>query len=161
MKMKSKNVTIVFIVAVVFVTLIIVLTRHWRVSTTRSCDDGIRNTIDIADFTTNYFAYSVELSAQLDGKTKFEGKISPVQLQQLSESLQSANEFRKALVAGYNACAISKSQYATYLHTFQALDGLSRQIATRGQAQPLTEADRDALKHLVNEYIRTAQTLGG
>jgi len=78
------------------------------------CDDGNRKTIDLRKFTTEYYAYSLEFEATLSDKAKFSGKLSPVLVQELSESMQHVKEFQKSLVAGFNACAISKVQYAKY-----------------------------------------------
>ena len=122
------------------------------------CDDGRRKTIDIRDFITQYSAYSVELEGAVSDK-KLTAKLNPVQLQQLSESLQHANEFRKYLVAGYNACAVSKKQYAGYGATFQAMDSLSRQINTTLAKPELSAQERTELGNLVKQYINLSQQL--
>ena len=126
---------------------------------TIECDDGSRQTIDIRDFVTQYSAYSVEFEATMGAKAKFSGKLDPVQLQQLSESLQHANEFRKFLVAGYNSCAITKAQYAQYGTRFQAMDGLSRQIDSMVSKPELAGTDRATLEDLVQQYIELSQRL--
>ena len=120
------------------------------------CDDGPRKTIDIRDFVTQYSAYSVEFEATVNDK-KLSAKLNPVQLQQLSESLQHANEFRKFLVAGYNACAVSKKQYAEYGATFQAMDSLSRQINTISAKSELNAQETTELENLVKQYVTLSQ----
>lgn len=75
------------------------------------CGDGPTATIDIRDFVTQYSAYSVELEGSIAGKGKVSINLNPVQVTQISEALQSANEFRKYVVAGYNSCAITQAQY--------------------------------------------------
>ena len=122
------------------------------------CDDGPRKTIDIRDFITQYSAYSVELEAAVSDK-KLSAKLNPVQLQQLSESLQHANEFRKFLVAGYNACAVSKKQYTEYGATFQAMDSMSRQINTTLAKPELSAQERTELGNLVKQYVNLSQQL--
>ena len=104
--------------------------------------------------------YSVEFEASIGEKTKFSGKLTPSQVQQLSESLQQATEFRKFLVAGFNACAISKAQYAEYGVKFQALDALSRQIDSLAGQSTLSDSDRTRLSELVQRFIAATQELG-
>ena len=76
-----------------------------------TCDDGPRRTIDVRSFTNDYWAYSMEFEAALTKEKKLTARLDPKQLQQLSEALQQAMEFRKFVVAGFNSCAISKKQY--------------------------------------------------
>ncbi len=76
------------------------------------CGDGKRCTIDLRDFTTQYSAYSLELEGKLGAKVDLTAKLSPVQVQKLSDAIQSAREFRQFVVAGYNSCAVNKQQYA-------------------------------------------------
>src|SRR5262249_12722754 len=115
----SKTIWLACIGAVVLLAIIWVGRDLFLKPRDLKCDDGPRKTIDIRDFITQYSAYSVELEGAV-GDKKLTAKLNPVQLQQLSESLQHANEFRKFLVAGYNACAVSKEQYTEYGATFQA-----------------------------------------
>jgi len=122
------------------------------------CEDGRRKTIDIRDFITQYAAYSVEFEAAVNDK-KLSAKLNPVQLQQLSESLQHANEFRKFLVAGYNACAVNKKQYTEYGATFQAMDSMSRQINTTVAKPELNPQEKMELANLVKQYVNLAQQL--
>jgi hypothetical protein len=97
-----------------------------------ACGDpeGPRPAIDLRRFETNYTGYSVSLEAEITGKGKLTGKIEPAALQKLSQSIQNGQEFRKALVAGYNACAVSRSAYQAAVLRFQSLDGLAQQIDT-------------------------------
>ena len=74
--------------------------------------------------------YSVEFESRIGDKGELSGKLDPVQLQSLTGSCSAKHEFRKYLVAGYNACAISKQQYGEFGRRFQALDGIARQIDT-------------------------------
>jgi hypothetical protein len=155
----SKTIWLACIGAVVLVTIVWVgrdlfLTRSGNLE----CDDGPRKTIDIRDFITQYSAYSVELEAAVDDK-KLSAKFDPVQLQQLSESLEHANGFRKFLVAGYNACAVSKKQYTEYGATFQAMDSLSRQINTTSAKPELNPQEKTELANLLNQYVKLSQQL--
>ena len=160
----TKNVKTVILFGIVSV---VVLAGLWLVrdlvlkkSNEINCDDGPRRTIDIRDFTMQYWAYSVEFEASIGEKTKSSGKLTPSQVQQLSESLQQATEFRKFLVAGFNACAISKAQYAEYGVKFQALDALSRQIDSLAGQSTLSDSDRTRLSELVQRFIGATQELG-
>jgi len=143
----------VFFLAVILVGRDLFLRLSIR---TIQCEDGPRKMIDIREFSTQYWGYSYELQANIGDKTKFSGKVSPKQLQQLSESLQQANEFRKSLVGGYNSCAISKAQFTEFVVRFQALDGLSRQINAE-----LNSHNSDTLRiaDLVKQYINLTQQL--
>ena|SRR5258708_7135415 len=131
-----------------------------RRSNTFNCDDGPRHGIDIRDFATQYSAYSVELEASVAEKATISAKLSPVQLQQLSEAMQNAQEFRKYVVAGSNSCAITKTQYAQLGARFQAFDNLAREIGeiTR-KATPSTE-EQKRLTSLTEQYRELARRLG-
>lgn len=123
------------------------------------CDDGARRTIDIRDFTTRYWAYSVEFEASLQNAGKLQGKLAPQRLQELSAAQQQANEFRKFVVAGFNSCALGKAQYAEFGVRFQALDSVARQIdGVLGRAT-LGEAERKLLDDLATQYTKLAQQL--
>jgi hypothetical protein len=152
----TKNVKLFWLWAIGAAALIVLaiiardifLRRHGIVD----CGDGPRRTIDIRDFATQYSAYSLELEATVADKAKISTKLSPVQLQQLSESMQSANEFRKFVVAGFNSCAISKAQYAQFGTKFQALDNLARQIEEMVGRPTLSKSESASLTALTNQY---------
>jgi hypothetical protein len=120
--------------------------------TTIDCGDGPRRQIDIRDFSTRYSAYSVELEASVADKAKISAKLTPTQLQQLTESAQTAAEFRKYVVAGYDSCAITKSQYAQYEPRFRAIDALAKEINQLLASPTLTENERTKLASLIAEY---------
>ncbi len=126
---------------------------------TIECSDGPRRTIDIRDFVTQYSAYSAQFEATIGNKAKFAGKIDPMRLQQLSESVQHANEFRKYLVAGYNSCAITKADYALYGRRFHELDSLSRQIDILVSQRDMRGGDGDRLKSLVERYMELSKAV--
>lgn len=159
MSRNSKTIWLACIGAVVLLAIVWV-GRGLFLSTPRElkCDDGLRKTIDIRDFITQYSAYSLEFEAAVNDK-KLSAKLNPVQLQQLSESLQHANEFRKFLVAGYNACAVNKKQYTEYGATFQAMDSLSRQINTTVAKPELNPQEKTELANLVKQYVNLSQQL--
>jgi hypothetical protein len=121
------------------------------------CPDGVRRTIDVRDFATQYVGYGVTFEATLKDKLKFTGKVDPQLLQRLSEAVQQSNEFRKYVVHGYNACAVSRAQYAQYGARFQALSDLGRQIDTLAGQSQLSSADEQRLTALVNQYINLLQ----
>ena len=123
------------------------------------CGNGdLRRTIDLRDFTTRYWAYSVEFEASLAHRGKLATKLTPQVLQQLSDAMQQGREFRQFVVAGYNACAVTKTQYADFGVKFQTLDGLARQIDTLAAQEP---GDKAQLSELVRQYITLSQALGG
>jgi hypothetical protein len=162
-KVKSTNarLAVVLVVGVVILAAIWVgwdLTRgHQR---SLDCGDGQRYSIDVRQFATQYSAYSLQLEASLNDKSKISLKLDPVQLEKLSEAMQSANEFRKYVVAGFNSCAITKVQYAQVEARFQALDSLAREINGLA-AQPSHSADESArLTALISQYSDLAHKLG-
>jgi hypothetical protein len=158
----SKNSNTIWLVLIGAVVLLVIIWVGRDLFLSRSsnveCEDGPRRTIDIRDFITQYSAYSVELEGAVSDK-KLTAKLNPVQLQQLSESLQHANEFRKYLVAGYNACVVSKKQYTEYGATFQAMDSLSRQINTALSKPEVSAQEKTELGNLVKQYINLSQQL--
>jgi hypothetical protein len=153
--MYAGAVGVVLVVLVVVFERDIVLRRPGEIS----CDDGVRRRIDEREFSTQYWAYGVKLEGSVGGKAKLSGTLEPKQLQQLSESLQSAKEFQKVLVNGFNACAITKQQYGAYAARFQALDSLSRRLDTLTVKATLDAADQSEIGKVVDEYIELAQRL--
>lgn len=136
--------------------------RDWilRRGSEIACADGPRHTIDLRAFETEYSAYALKLEARVSKRGSFSGQLSPMQVQQLSEAAQQAAEFRKWLVASYNACAVTREGYAAAGVRFQALDGLARRIdALAIQSNP-SEADRVTLESLTGEYVQQAASLG-
>lgn len=123
------------------------------------CEDGPRRQIDLRSFTNDYWAYSMEFEATLTKEKKLTARLDPKQLQQLSESLQQAIEFRKYVVAGYNACAISKKQYGEFGSRSYALDALSKQITTLTQKTELTPEEQKRLAALIDQYASMARGL--
>lgn len=121
-----------------------------------NCEDGPRRTIDIRDFATRYSAYSLDLEATVKDKAKVGAKVAPVQLQQLSEAVQNSQEFRKYVVAGYNSCAITKTQYGDYGTRFQALDGLAREINQLAGSPSLSPEQSKNLATLIGQYAELA-----
>jgi hypothetical protein len=153
MTMNKKIATIAaVVVAIVVVTLWMGRDIYLKNQGEITCDDGLRRIIDIREFTTTYWAYSGVVEVTLKDQSKVSGKIDPKQLQQLSEALQQANEFRKFIVHGYNACAISKVQYLQYGAKFSALDAVSRQIDSLVKQPTMTDVDRVRLNDLVRRY---------
>ncbi len=141
------------------VVLALIFADLYRASSkTIECDDGKRRTIDVRDFVTRNAAYSVELEAAVGAK-RLVGKLEPVALRELSASLQQARQFHQFVVAGYNACAISKQQYAEYGARYQAMDSLARQISAFA-GRELSAAEAEKLPVLVDELARMARKLG-
>src|SRR5579864_7906356 len=74
------------------------------------CPDGPHGKIDLRNFITQYSQWSITFEAEVQGKGKIATRLEPQQAQQLSEAVQQAAEFRKYVVAGFNACAITREQ---------------------------------------------------
>ena len=161
----SKNLKVVSIAAIIALVLLagLWLARDLFLGSSAEirCDDGIRHTIDLRKFTTQYWAYAVEVEASVRDVTKIAGKLQPQQLQELSTAQQQANEFRKFVVAGFNSCAISKAQFSDHGARFQALDAVAQQIDGLLGRPTLDEAARKSLDGLVTRYTTMAQQLSG
>jgi hypothetical protein len=123
------------------------------------CADGMRNPVNINNFTTKYWANSAEFEASIAEKGKLSGKLNPTQLKALSDALQQANTFRKVVVARSNSCAITKLQYAEFGSRFQQLDSLSRRIDSLAAVPNPTDSDKAGLTRLIDEYIAFSQKL--
>jgi len=67
------------------------------------CGDGMRNPVNIDNFTTKYWANSAEFEASIAEKGKLSEKLNPTQLKAVIDALQQANKFRKVVVAGSNS----------------------------------------------------------
>jgi hypothetical protein len=160
----NKNAKVVSITAIVALILIIAIfvgrDLFLRRQKCFDCGDGKRCMIDARDFTTKYFAYSLELEASLGNKAKLSTKLNPVQLQQLSEAMQSARDFRQYVVAGYNSCAVSKAQYGQYGARFQALDSLAREINGLTGKSSLSQDESARLASLISQYGELVHKLG-
>lgn len=126
---------------------------------TVACEDGNRQTIDVRAFNTEYWTYALTFKASINKKGSLEGKLIPQILQRLSTAQQQLQEFQKWLVHSFNACAITKSQYASFGVRFQTLDGLARQIGALANNKTLSSTDQTKLDDLVKEYIRQSNNL--
>jgi hypothetical protein len=151
-----KAVLIALIAAALVIAAMFILGRRHQARVV-SCSDGPRQTIDMSDFETRYSGYSLQFQASIQDAGKFEGKISPIQLQQISDSLQSANEFRKLLVAGYDSCAVSSTQYSQYATRYQALDGLARQIVFLADHAQISAKEKTKLAEMTEQYIESSR----
>ena len=161
MTKNAKTVFLAVIAAVVLIFMVIIGSDAFRArQEVRDCGDGPRHTIDIRDFTTKYSAYSVELEASVADKGKISTKLSPVQEQRLSEAAQSAREFRKYVVAGYNSCAVTKDQYGQFGAKFQAMDSLAREINQLTGKPSLAPEETAKLAELIGQYGDLARDLG-
>ncbi len=158
MRKNTRIVLLVLIGSTLVLAIVFLLTRPRR-SEVISCDDGTRRTIDMGDFETKYFGYSAQLEVDVRDKAKIQGKISPVQFQQISDSLQSTNEFHKLLVAQYNSCAITRVQFGQYAAKFQALEGLAKEISLLESAAELSPDAKTKFSGLIAQYADLASEL--
>lgn len=123
------------------------------------CADGMRNPVNIDNFTTKYWANSAEFEVSIAEKGKLSGKLNPTQLKAVTDALQQANKFRKVVVARSNSCAITKLQYAEFGSRFQQLDSLSRRIDSLAAVPNPTDSDKAELTRLIDEYVAFSQQL--
>ena len=130
-----------------------------NLSTSGLVASDLSRAIDARDFATHYSGYLLELEADIEGKGKISAKFTPVQLQQLSEATQNANEFRKYVVEGYNSCAITKADYGRFGAKSQALDGLAREITDLAEQRSVSAAQRTRLDTLIRQYGDLARKL--
>jgi hypothetical protein len=157
----AKTISLVVIAALIIVA-VIAFGRDTILRWPRSfdCGDGPRRTIDIRDFSAQYSGYSLELEAAVKDRARISTKVSPVQLQQLSEAVQNAQEFRKYVVAGYNSCAITKRQYSQFGARFQTLDSIAREIDQLADSSPLSSEQSKNLAFLITQYAELARKDG-
>ncbi len=123
------------------------------------CDDGKRRLIDTREFETKYWAYNILLEASLSDTQKLTAKLEPKQLEELSESLKYANEFRKFLVHSFNACAVNKAAYFDYEAKFVQLDALARQINELAGQHEIRLGANDLLAKLTKQYVDVSNQL--
>lgn len=123
------------------------------------CGDGPRRRIDLRDFTLQYSAYSAQFEGEIQGKGRISAKLEPSQLQQLTEAVQQAAEFRKFVIAGYNACALTRDQYGKFGSLFQDLDALERRIAGFSEKPAIAPEDRKQLEQLITEFTAVSGKL--
>lgn len=122
------------------------------------CPDGPHGKIDLRDFVNQYSQWSITFEGEVQGKGKIATKLEPHQLQQLSEAVQQADEFRKFVVAGFNACAVTRDQYGRLGSLFQSLDSLERQI-DQLNSESGSGANEQRMQQLVNEVVNISKTL--
>lgn len=159
---KNTKVISLAVIAAAIVIVVIVVSRDMLLRRAHEfdCGDGPRRTIDMRDFSTKYSGNSVELEANVQDKAKVSTKVTPVQLQQLAEASQNAQEFRKFVVAGYNSCGITKAQYSEYGARFQALDALAREI-NQLTGTPMRSPEQDKnLASLIAQFAELARKAG-
>jgi len=144
------------VVTLIFVGRDLYLRRHPVVN----CPDSSHPTIDIRDFTTQHWAYSVKLEASIADKAKISTQLDPKVLTQMSEAFEEARELRKYVVAGYNNCAITQAQYAQFGPRFLALDKLAGEINTLLAKPSLSQEESTKLAGLIGQYGDLAKQLG-
>jgi len=99
----------------------------------------------------------VELEASVQDKAKVSTKVTPAQLQQLTEALQNTQEFRKFVVARYNSCGITKAQYSEYGAWFQALDEMAREINQLTESPSFSAEQSKGLASLIVQFAELAR----
>lgn len=160
----TKNSRIIAITAIAAVLLVVGIFVYRDLSLRRggvvSCPDGSHPTVDMREFSTQYWVYSAKLEVSVSDKAKVSTEIDPKILSQISESLQEANEFRKYVVAGYNSCAVTQAQYAQFGARFHALDGLAQEINAALAKPNLSQSEQARLAELVAQYSNLAKQLG-
>jgi hypothetical protein len=151
----DNNTKLVTIVAIIGVLVIIGIYAIWDRAHRNDivgCADGSHPTIDMRDFTTQYWTYSAKLEGSIGDKAKVSTELNPKTLQEISEALQQAREFKKYVVAGYNSCAITRAQYAQLGARFQSLDSLAREIDILVSKSSLSPDEHKKLAELISQY---------
>jgi hypothetical protein len=158
MAKNEKILTLVVVGALVLIAALFIWRDvHLRSQVIVHCGEGDHPTIDMRDFTTQYSSYSVKLEATVASKGKASLEFDPKSFDSLSEALKEANEFRKYVVAGYNACAITPAQYATFGERFRRLDGLGREIDSLLSKTSLSEDEKKSIAVLIRQYGELAK----
>jgi hypothetical protein len=121
--------------------------------------EGTHPRIDERQFATKYSGYTFSLGLELKDQAKLSASMGENQFQELSDSLQHANERRKTLVASYNGCGITKAQFGQSILKFEALDNTARQITNYTSKPALSDAEKAQLTDLVNQYVAISQSL--
>jgi hypothetical protein len=157
----STNFLLVLIAAMLLIGVIVWLyrPRQTKILPIITCVEGPRRLIDTTSFDTQYFAYSVKLEGSLGSKGQVSAELEPKQLQQLTEAMQQAGEFRKWLVNSYNACALSQAQYSQYGVSYQGMDNAARNIQDILDKSSHSASDRELVSKLVNTYLRLSTGL--
>jgi hypothetical protein len=122
------------------------------------CPDGeVRLQIDVREVAINYDGPVSRAVARV-GPLSYEVSLSPSQLQELTVDTQRENEFAKALIAAYNACAISKQDFRDGLFQMsprfsQTTDAIGLVVAKLSQSKVLNREDQ----RLVTRVLLTLQ----
>lgn len=140
---------------------LLLLIKDWRqsISDTIDCGDGPRRTIDIRDFTTKYFGYSVKVEGEVTAKAKISVQLEPHLMQKLSDAAAQAKEQRQLLVAGFNSCGIPKVAFESTMKRFAALDSTSSKISDLLAKPSLNSAELDSLQQVIDDYTSTVASL--
>ena len=161
MTKNSKTVALATIAAAVLVTVVFVVRDLLPpLQKTVTCPDGRHPTIDIRKFTNQYWAYSVKLEASVADKAKVSTELNPKTIEQISEALQEAKDFRLYVVAGYNSCAISPAQYSQLEDKFKSLDSVAREINSLISQPSLSPDENKKLAGLIGQYGELARQRG-
>lgn len=148
-----------------FVTLAVCVVGYlaWdssqRNGSTRMCQDGPHGKIDLRDFSTRYSQWSFTFEAEIQSRGKIAAGLNEKQIQQLSEAILQANQFRQYVVAGFNACAITSIQFAQYGAALQAIDSMERQIHQLVIQASRNEKDSSQLDKLILEVVAASEKL--
>lgn len=133
-----------------------VLAFKWtdRTGDTFDCGDGPRRRTGITDFVTKYSGYSIQFEGEIRDKGKLVTSLGDTQLQQISEAVELRREILKFVIAGYNACAVSRKKFETLIPLFQTMDGLEKRISAVAATGP-----GPALNAVINEYVAVSAEL--
>ena len=158
---KGNKVPLVALLVIIAALILTFIGRDvWlRRSPSLNCGDGPRRSIDMRDFSTEDFRYTVAIEAEIKGEGKLSAKLTPEEAQKLSEAIQRERDFQRYLVAGYNACAITKQEYAQDGKRFEALNGLAAEIDRLSDKSSLTGPESRELSAAISKYSEIATNL--
>jgi len=117
----------------------------------RNCPDGEHPQIDVREVSLKYEASGLEATLSGLGVLGAQLTVSPKVLQQAAVATQKMNEFIKALVLGYNACAVSKAEYQEALE--RLLPGLQGDAGQLEQFRRRLIADQAVDRERFNQIF--------
>jgi hypothetical protein len=126
------------------------------------CPDGeVRVQINVRDVAITYGRSMSVALAEL-GPFSYKVSLSPVQLQEIATETQRANEFAKVLIAGYNACAISKKDFRDGLFEMspgfnQTVDVIGRVVARLSQSDGPSRTDQRIVTRVLLALQKVAE----
>lgn len=152
----SRNVTLIgFAAAILLAGGVLAFKWADRTGDTFDCGDGLRRRTDIGDFVTKYSGYAVQFEGEIHDQGKIAASLGDTHLRAINEAVEMRREMLKFVIAGYNACAVSRQKFATLIPLFQTMDGLEKRIS----ALAVAGSNGPALNAVIQEYVAVSAEL--